>query len=359
MPNNKRIGWVDTARGAGVLSIIFSHTGYLPLSAYLTPIIHTFMIPVFLFIGGYLFQPGANFLSFVQNKIKKLLSAYLIFFLISSVIWFFIRKGYSSSVLDVPYQTLFTGFLLGKGTMINGPLWFLTAYFFSLILVRSLYYWWERRNFFNKFFLSIFFILLFLILKKESVFTPFSSDLVLLFSGYLLLGRLLYIYRKRLFTAGFFSLAIIIFIFGVFRNGETNINFRTTHNPVLFVTNSLSGTFLVLYFSRILEKIFSKYLEFIKYLGKNSLIYFSIHWPTMQLFTYLLGLTGIINQTNSVATSTNFFFATTGTSSQVTLIRLSLFISYTLISLLSGRLVILLLKYAASLRKTSNFLHLR
>lgn len=345
MPNNKRIGWVDTARGAGVLSIIFSHTGYLPLSAYLTPVIHTFMIPVFLFVGGYLFQPGANFLSFAQNKIKKLLGAYLIFFLVSSVIWFFIRKGYSSSVLDIPYQTLFTGFLFGKGTMINGPLWFLTAYFFSLILVRSLYYWWKRRNVVNKLLFSIFFILLFLIFKKEYVFAPFSSDLVLLFSGYLLLGKLLYIYRKRFFTARFLSLAIIIFIFGIFKNGETNINFRTTHNPVLFVTNSLSGSFLILYFSRILEKIFSKNLEFIKYLGKNSLIFFSIHWPVMQLFTFFLGLTGIINQANSVATSTNFFFPTTGSSSQITLIRLSLFISYTLISLFSGWFVIQLMNY--------------
>ncbi len=359
MQNNKRIGWVDTARGVSVLSIIFSHTGYLPLSASLTPVIHTFMIPVFLFIGGYLFQPGANFLSFAQNKIKKLLGAYIIFFLISSVIWFFIRGGYSSSILDIPYQTLLTGFLLGKGTMINGPLWFLTAYFSSLILVRSLYYWWNKRNLVNKLLLSFFFILLFLILKKESVFTPFSSDLVLLFSGYLLLGRLLYIYRKRLFTAGFLSLAIIIFILGVFKNGETNINFRTTYNPVLFVTNSLSGSFLVLYFSQILEKIFSKHLEFIKYLGKNSLIFFSIHWPAMQLFTFLLGLTGIINQTNSVATSTSFFFPTTESSSQVTIIRLSLFISYTLISLFSGWLVILFMKYAASFRKTSNLFNLR
>src|SRR3989338_1252912 len=247
MPNNKRIGWIDIARGVGVLSIIFSHTGYFPLSAYLTPIIHTFMIPVFLFIGGYLFQPGANFRSFAQNKIKKLLGAYLIFFLISSVIWFFIRKGYSSSILDIPYQTLLTGFLLGKGTIVNGPLWFLTAYFSSLILVRSFYYWWERRHLVNKVLLSIFFISLFLILKKESVFTPFSSDLVILFSGYLLLGRLLYIYRKRLFTVGFLFLGIIIFILGVFINGETNINFRTIHNPFLFITNSLSGSFLVLY----------------------------------------------------------------------------------------------------------------
>lgn len=352
MQNNERIGWVDTARGAGVLSIIFSHTGYLPLSAYLTPIIHTFMIPVFLFVGGYLLQPGANFLSFVQNKIKKLLGAYFIFFLISSLIWFFIRKGYSSSVLNIPYQKLFTGFILGKGTIINGPLWFLTAYFSSLILVRSLYYWWENRNLPNKLLLPFLFILLFLILKKELVFAPFSYDLVLLFSGYLLLGRLLYIYRKRLFTARFLSLAIIIFIFGVFRNGETNINFRTAHNPVLFVTNSLSGSFLILYFSQILEKIFSKNLEFIKYLGKNSLTFFSIHWPVMQLFTYLLGLTGIINQTNSVATSTNFFFPTTGPSLPTTMIRTTLFISYTLISLLSGRLVILCIKYVKTLRKT-------
>ncbi len=353
MQNNKRIGWVDLARGAAVLSIIFSHSGYLPFSAYLSPVMHTFMIPVFLFTGGYFFHPGSDYLSFTQKKIKKLLIPYLIFFLISSVIWLFIRKGYSSSVLDVPYQTLFTGFLLGKGTMINGPLWFLTTYFSSLILVRSLYYWWERRNLINKFFFSIFFILLFLILKKESVFTPFSYDLIFLFTGYLLLGKLLNIYRKRLFTGRFLFLTILVFIFGVFKNGETNIYSRVVHNPILFVTNSLSGTFLVLYFSQILEKITGKYLEFIKYLGRNSLIYFSIHWPVMQLFTFILGLTDIINQTNSTATSTNFFIPTTGLSLPVTIIRLTIFISFTLISLLSGWLVILLMKYVTAITKKS------
>src|SRR3989338_3669774 len=326
MQKNKRIGWIDIARGVGVLSIIFSHTGYLPLSSYFTPVIHTFMIPVFLFIGGYLFQPGANFLSFAKNKINKLLGAYVIFFLISSIIWFFIRSGDSSSILDIPYQTLLTGFVLGKGTMINGPLWFLTAYFSSLILVRSIYYWGEKRNRVNKLLLAFFFILLFLILKKETIFTPFSYDLVLLFSGYLLL-------------------TIIIFILGVFRNGETNIYSRVIHNPVLFIINSLSGSFLVLYFSQTLEKIFNKYLKFIKYTGRNSLVFFSIHFPSIQLFTFLLGLTGIINQTNSVATSTSFFFPTPESSSQVTLIRLSLFISYTLVSLFSGWLVILFMNY--------------
>lgn len=353
MQNNKRIDWIDTARGVGILSIIFSHTGYLPLSIFLNPVIHTFMIPVFLVTGGYLFQPCTDFQTFSKNKIIKLLGHYVIFFLIGSVIWFFIRKGYSSSILDIPYQTLFTEYLLGKGTMINGPLWFLTAYFSALILVRSIYNWWEKRNLLNKLLLPFLFILYFFILKKEDDYPAFSYDLVLLFSGYLLLGRLLYIYRKRLFTAGFLLLTIIIFILGVFRNGETNINFRATHNPVLFVTNSLNGSFLVLYFSQILVKIAGSYLEFIKYLGKNSLVFFSIHWPVMQLFTYLLGLTGIINQTNSVATSTNFFFATTGPSNQVTLIRLSLFISYTLISLFSGWLVILFMKYVTAIIKKS------
>ncbi|MEK7072669.1 MAG: acyltransferase family protein, partial [Patescibacteria group bacterium] len=81
MQNNKRIGWVDLARGAAVLSIIFSHSGYLPFSAYLSPVMHTFMIPVFLFTGGYFFHPGSDYLSFTQKKIKKLLIPYLIFFL--------------------------------------------------------------------------------------------------------------------------------------------------------------------------------------------------------------------------------------------------------------------------------------
>lgn len=346
MQENKRTGWIDVAKGVGILSIIFSHTGYLPLSVFFTPLIHTYMIPVFLFVGGYLYKPGTNFLDYIKLKIKKLLVPYVIFFLISSLIWFFIRSGYSASVLDIPYQIIFTGFILGKGTIINGPLWFLIAYFSALILVRLIFFWWERRNLVNKLLLAFLFILLFLIIKKEYGYTSFSYDLVLLFSGYLLLGRFIYIYRNRLFTVRFITLSIIVFILGVYRNGETNINFRVTHNPVIFIINSLSGTFLVFYFSRILEKIFGNYLESVKFIGRNSLIFFSIHWPAMQLFTFLLGLTGIINQANSEATSTNFFFPTVGPSLSITIIRLSLFTGYTLISLLSGWLVVKGTKHA-------------
>ena len=140
MQNNKRIGWVDIARGAGILSIIFSHTGYLPLSIILTPVIHTFMIPVFLFIGGYLFHTGTDFLSFAKNIIKKLLTPYVIFFLISSVIWFFIRSGIPLAFWIFHIRHYFTVLYKEKGQWSTGRygFWlpiFLLWYWFVLFII--------------------------------------------------------------------------------------------------------------------------------------------------------------------------------------------------------------------------------
>ncbi|MBU9825037.1 acyltransferase family protein, partial [Rahnella perminowiae] len=66
--------WVDCAKGLGILSVIAGHvfTG-LP-----SEIIYLFHMPLFFFIGGYLFKPRAP-KTYLLSKAKKLLVPYVLF----------------------------------------------------------------------------------------------------------------------------------------------------------------------------------------------------------------------------------------------------------------------------------------
>lgn len=73
MERGKRVTWVDTAKGWGMLAIILSHvmTGH-PVSRWL----YTFHVPLFFFLSGFLFRADRPWADFWKGKLQKLLLPY-------------------------------------------------------------------------------------------------------------------------------------------------------------------------------------------------------------------------------------------------------------------------------------------
>lgn len=73
MESGKRVTWVDTAKGWGMLAIILSHvmTGH-PVSWWL----YTFHVPLFFFLSGFLFRADRPWGDFWKGKLQKLLLPY-------------------------------------------------------------------------------------------------------------------------------------------------------------------------------------------------------------------------------------------------------------------------------------------
>lgn len=73
MERGKRVTWVDTAKGWGMLAIILSHvmTGH-PVSRWL----YTFHVPLFFFLSGFLFRADRPWVDFWKGKLQKLLLPY-------------------------------------------------------------------------------------------------------------------------------------------------------------------------------------------------------------------------------------------------------------------------------------------
>ena len=72
---NKRVEWIDIAKGYGILFVIIGHL-YLQ-DSFLTTQIYTFHMPLFFFLSGYVFSAKKyNFNEFIKRKAKTILVPY-------------------------------------------------------------------------------------------------------------------------------------------------------------------------------------------------------------------------------------------------------------------------------------------
>lgn len=78
---NKRIDWIDVARGIAMICVILVHAEehfLKPKVLAVTKIpIYTFHMPIFFFISGYLFSMKDSFKEFFKNKCRRILIPYV------------------------------------------------------------------------------------------------------------------------------------------------------------------------------------------------------------------------------------------------------------------------------------------
>lgn len=130
MKKIERVGYVDVYRGMGIILMIMGHVGY---GTVFDKFIHAFHMPMFFFISGVFFVPDINLAGYVKKKAKTLLLPYLFFgvfhYVIYSLMYGFKVAGlkclfFYNTELEMP---------------IAGAIWFLTALFFSCIIVNIIH----------------------------------------------------------------------------------------------------------------------------------------------------------------------------------------------------------------------------
>lgn len=125
----KRIGWVDVAKGIGIILVILGHMPTIPIIIRLW--IFSFHMPLFFFVSGYLYNVKDESLSLnalLKKKTRKILKPYVIFSILF-VLLDFLALNIS---LDETRNRLIR-FVFGQGGY--DILWF----FFSLFIVEILY----------------------------------------------------------------------------------------------------------------------------------------------------------------------------------------------------------------------------
>ncbi len=279
----KRIDSVDILRAVGIIVMVMGHVGF---GGKFDRYIHTFHMPLFFLISGYLFRKKLNVSvgRQIASKAKRLLVPYVVYGVINFVFWLFLVKTsedlwWSPLLRMVTYNT--------EKLPICGALWFLSSMFFA----ETVYIILDRV--FKKSFARTTVVLLIAIgtsfaENATGYRLPLAIDTSLVCMGFLEIGRL---YKKFIETREqkankpltiFFSGLVLLACNGVlaFVNDYVNIKSGWYGIVPLFWLNAVMGTFalalFVIWFTKITKEN-NRLRNMLSYVGRNSMIFLGLN----------------------------------------------------------------------------------
>lgn len=280
---NKRIDWIDTARGISIFLVVLGHT-VLP-QPWLN-YVFSFHMPLFFFLSGYLFNPQKypTLSGFALKKTRSLLWPYLVFFIINFIYWVFY---FNSKDYLVPIREI----ILSAGNLHAPfiPIWFLTCLFvleiYFYILHKKLKPW-------LLFIAVIISVIVGFYLGKHQYNLFWGADIALMATAFYYIG---FQVKKSQFMTNFMSskwlaptalifILINFFLAGIY-NYQTAIIYRAYNIDWFFMVTAFTGIFGYFFISKYLkETIFAK-IGLWEFLGKNSLIILGLHTITYYYVT--------------------------------------------------------------------------
>src|SRR5215207_4334268 len=140
MVMSKRIGYLDIARGIGILLVVLGHNDFGAISPFFQRVIYSFHIPLFFFLSGYFINTSAPFSDYFKKRFHSVLKPYLFtIFLIYFTSVSFEKMGFQTAIGRMVKS------LYGSVNYIDwGQLWFLPhlfvvslyAFFFLTVVSR-------------------------------------------------------------------------------------------------------------------------------------------------------------------------------------------------------------------------------
>lgn len=127
---------IDILKAIGIILVVAGHSNN-PFSSY----IYTFHMPLFFFISGYLMYKSKTrkFKDFIINKIKTIIIPYLVYWVISMIIFlnifylfYFHKLAPAININNIKGLILGGGYLADNSN--NFPLWYLQHYFIAVII---------------------------------------------------------------------------------------------------------------------------------------------------------------------------------------------------------------------------------
>lgn len=127
MNSTKRIEWLDFARGAIIILLIFGHT---EISRGVFRIIYSFHVSAFYVMSGYVFsvKKFASYREFLKHKICTLLVPYISFSIIHKL-FLIVCATLGMLEYSLTLQSIIGMFLQVRGSVYESGLWFLTCLF--------------------------------------------------------------------------------------------------------------------------------------------------------------------------------------------------------------------------------------
>jgi len=262
---NKRMSWVDIAKGIGIMLVVLGH---MNVPGFIGKYIYSFHMPLFFFLSGYVFSSDKykSFTALLKNKARFLLIPYVYFSLISVLVYFLLDNNV------IIFKNELYGVLIGTGG--STALWFLVC----LFMTELLYYFLSKLCKFKIQYIGVILVLSSIIgylISVDRIMILWKIDvsftsLVLFGIGNIVnkTGVLNIInHKNKVRLLSLFILLLLSILFCFSNNLKVDMNNSVYGNYFYFYLAALSGTLVILIISQIIHE--QKLLE---YIGQNTLI---------------------------------------------------------------------------------------
>lgn len=263
--NNKRLYYLDSARGFALLSVIIGHI-YQPNNALITWI-YSFHVPLFFIISGILLYykdtVNKSFLGLISSRIKSILIPYLMFCLVNIIFEIILNPSLTTIKWTILQTITFFGI---------GATWFLPALFISEIIFILINKYINSK--FIKFVITSILITIPCIFKSNNIIlTVMFRSLTSL--GFISIGYYIFPYINKVDLSWVNILCIFItsiLLSGI--NGNVDLYSLKYNNPIIYLLCGVIGSVLILFTLKKFNNFNSKYLT---YFGLNSIVIMATH----------------------------------------------------------------------------------
>ncbi len=130
----KRIGWLDTLRGIGIILVVFGH---IYKNDFVIKWVYSFHLPIFFFAAGYVYKKKP-ILEDVKRRTKTILVPYFLFGALNLIYWVMIERRFRET--DMTPLMAVIGLFKGQieALNFNVHLWFLPCFFIMVVLYNLL-----------------------------------------------------------------------------------------------------------------------------------------------------------------------------------------------------------------------------
>ncbi|MCQ2470748.1 MAG: acyltransferase family protein [Clostridia bacterium] len=295
---NTRVNYIDISKGLGMFAVVWGH---IMIKGATCSLVYGFDIPLFFFLSGLVYKPDKykTIGSFAKSRFKNLLIPYIIYFILTFVIWlaYCLATHYDGgNYLKIFSEIIFSH---GSGEFIpqNPPLWFVPC----LFVVETIYFIIQKTNDITKIVVAFICAVLGYIMIIPNSFFDFKSNLPWSIEGafralaFYVAGNLVstkmglngvynQIQNKAKASTVIMVLSALIFIPLAIFNGEVSVGSNIYgKSNILFYLNGFIGTLLFIIISCKIEAINknhkSKAIDYVTWVGKNSFRFMALHYP--------------------------------------------------------------------------------
>lgn len=283
--NNKRVEWVDIAKGIGIILVVLGHYLFNLKTAFIAgdianstiTVIYLFHMPLFFFISGFLFKENKNILIDIAYQFKNLVIPYICFFFLVVPSLLLTNNLNSITLIDFAKYLWSGRYLVDDLVSLRlSAMWFLLCLFSTRTLYNLLT---TKLN--TKTIWCILIVCLILAytnsIYKPNWQLPFCLNLTLFTVIIFHLGNLYKKYDKITVQWISIPLGILTLLSPIYLDiGTINIMMTYYGIPIITLACSIVTIIAVINLSKLLIKL--KYLKLIlTEIGKASLVIMALH----------------------------------------------------------------------------------